>query len=180
MSEEEAVDFYENYIDDDKYLLISISDKEGDLNFKPKENIKVHQFYFADIEKEVSVPGITLMNYRQAEEIKEAVLRGVKENITNIIVHCYAGIWRSGAVGCVIAKFLNGDDIYLWKQGGISPNKWVYKLMCSAFDIKYSYEDFRYRQRISKRILDKRFSDYGIRINDMFPYDEIKNWFYGI
>ena len=38
MSEEEALDFYEHYKGNDKYLLISISDKEGDLNFKLKEN----------------------------------------------------------------------------------------------------------------------------------------------
>lgn len=170
MSEEEALDFYEYYEGDDKYLLISISDKEGELNFKPKENIRVHQSYFADIDKEVSTPGITLMNYRQAEEIKLSVFRAIEEGISNIIVHCYAGISRSGAVGCVIAKYLNGDDIYLWKQGRIAPNRWVYKLMSNAFDIEYSYKDFRYKQRVSKRILDKRYSDYGINIDDMFPY----------
>lgn len=67
------------------------------------------------------------------------------------------------------SKIFNGDDIYLWKQGRIAPNRWVYKLMSNAFDIEYSYKAFRYRQRISKRILDKRFSDYGIKIDDMFP-----------
>lgn len=170
MSEEEALDFYEYYEGDDKYLLISISDKEGELNFEPKENIRVHQSYFADIEKEVSTPGISLMNYRQAEEIKLSVFRAIEEGISNIIVHCYAGISRSGAVGCVIAKYLNGDDIYLWKQGRIAPNRWVYKLMSNAFDIEYSYKEFRYKQMVSKRILDKRYSDYGINIDDMFPY----------
>lgn len=170
MSEEEALDFYEHYKGDDKYLLISISDKEGDLNFKLKENIKVHQFYFADIEKEC--PGLNLMNFKQAEDIKIAVDKAIAEGIIHIIVHCYAGISRSGAVGCIIAKYLNGDDIYLWKQGGISPNRWVYKLMSNAFDIAYSCKDFRYRQRISERVLDKRFGDYGITINDMFPYEK--------
>lgn len=170
MSEEEALDFYKNYNSNDKYLLISISDREGDLYFEQKENIKVHQLYFNDIDKEISSPGIKVMDYMQAEEIKRVVIQATKENISNIIVHCYAGISRSGAVGCVIARYLNGNDIYLWKQGGIHPNKLVYRLMCEVFDIKYSYHDFKYRRRISKRILDKRFADYGIDINDMFPY----------
>ena len=44
--------------------------------------------------------------------------------------------------------------------------------MSNALDIAYSCKDFRYRQRISKRVLDKRFGDYGITINDMFPYEK--------
>ena len=171
MSQEEALDFYETYKDNDKYLLISISDKEGDLTFEPKDNIIDHQSYFADIEKETGISGIKLMDLKQANEIKSSVCKAVNEDISNIIVHCYAGISRSGAVGCVIAKYLNDDDIYLWKQGGIAPNKLVYKLMSQAFELKYSDKEFEYRQRISKRILDRRFSDYGININDMFPYD---------
>lgn len=168
MSEEEAVDFYEHYEGNDKILLISISDKKGDLNFKLKESIEVHQFYFADIEKEC--PGLNLMNFKQAEDIKFAVDTAIAKGIIHIIVHCYAGISRSGAVGCIIAKYLNGDDIYLWKQEGISPNRWVYKLMSKAFNLEYSSKIFRYRLKISNRLLDKRFSDYGIRIEDMFPY----------
>lgn len=172
MSQEDALDFYEYYDGDEKYLLISISDNEDCLSFKPNENIRVFQVYFADIEEEVPVEGVVLMNYNQAEEIKQIVSKAVQDGITNIIVHCYAGISRSGAVGCVIAKYLNGDDIYLWKQGGISPNKLVYKLMSKAFGMEFSDKEFKYRQRISKRILDRRFSDYGININDMFPYDK--------
>lgn len=168
MSEEDAIDFYENYNDNNKYLLISISDKEGDLNFKLKDNIQVYQTYFADIEKESKE--LNLMTYKQAEDIKFLIDNAIKQGIINIIVHCYAGISRSGAVACVIARYLNGDDIYLWKQGGIYPNKYVYKLMCEAFNLKYSLNDFKYRQRISKRLLDKRFNDYGITINDIFPY----------
>lgn len=169
MSEEEAVHFYENYKSENKYLLISISDKEGDLNFIPRENIEVHQWYFADIEEDIVIPGIAPMSYRQAEEIKTVVCKAVHENITNIIIHCYAGISRSGAVGCVIAKYLNGDDMYLWKQGRIAPNRWVYKLMCSAFDIEYSDKDFRCRQKISEQIVNMRLREYGINISNMFP-----------
>lgn len=168
MSEEEAIDFYDYYEGNDKILLISISDKKGDLNFKLKENIKVHQFYFADIEKECS--GLNLMNFKQAEDIKIAVDKAIAEGIIHVIVHCYAGISRSGAVGCIIAKYLNGDDTYLWKQGDISPNRYIYRLMSKAFNLEYSSKEFRYRLKVNNRLLDKRFSDYGIRIEDMFPY----------
>lgn len=170
MSQEDALEFYDEYQNKEKYLLISISDKEGELIFEPKENIIVHQFYFADIEEETGIPGITLMSYGQANQIKFAVDKAINEGITNIIVHCYAGISRSGAVGCIIAKYLNNDDIYLWKQGGIAPNKFIYKLMSQAFNLEYTEKEFKYRQRINKRILDRRFSDYGINIDDMFPY----------
>lgn len=156
LSEVEALRFYKSYKGKEKYLLISISDKEGDIIFDKKENIILHQYYFADIQNDIH-PRLKLMSKEQAKDIKQVLLKFIRQGGKNIIVHCYAGISRSGAVGCVLAKYLNGDDTYLWEQGGIYPNKYVYKLMCEVFNLDYSDEEFINKQRISTRLLDSSF-----------------------
>ena len=60
----------------------------------PKYNFKeTLQFKFDDIEDE----GPTSCTNEQAKEIAQALLRA-KEQHMNVIVHCFAGLCRSGAV----------------------------------------------------------------------------------
>ena len=168
LSESEAINFYKDYNEESKCLLISITEEHEDVAFGYKENVIVFRTHFSDIEKEVPTRKLTLMKFSQALELKCIIDEAIKLGIVNIIVHCKAGISRSGAVGCVLARYLNKSDSYLWKYGNIHPNKWVYRLMCEAFNLEYSEKDFKYKQRISKKVLDKRFSDYGISVGDMF------------
>lgn len=74
-------------------MLIQIVDP--DMQFPtPKYNFKVvHQFKFLDIEEE----GAMSIKDSQAQEIADALLFA-KVNHMNVIVHCHAGICRSGAV----------------------------------------------------------------------------------
>lgn len=113
---------------------------------------------------------LTLMYPEQAELIALFIDR-YKDNISNIIVHCTAGISRSGAVGCVLARYLNGDDEYLLATGRYIPNKHVYKLMCESFGLEYSEELFKEKLRIRNKGNQnnlKGYGDYGIGLDDMF------------
>ena len=150
MSKDEAIDFNELYHGNDKYLMLSISDKSENLRFlRNNNNVIIHQFFFADIEYEIEeIKEFGLMTNQQAIEIKNLIDKYTQDGITNIIVHCHAGISRSGAVGCLIAKYLNGDDTYLWKTEYIYPNRYIYKLMSNAFNIEYSDKDFEYKQAL--------------------------------
>jgi predicted protein tyrosine phosphatase len=86
-------------------MLIQISDH--DMAFPtPKHQFKeVHQFTFLDIEEDgmTNTGGgmIDLSEFAITDEQAEklvALLQHAKENRMNVVVHCHAGICRSGAV----------------------------------------------------------------------------------
>lgn len=83
---------------DDKTILIQIQDI-GTWEFaKPLHKdkfIEIHQFDFQDTEKDVEEAGP--IQDEQAKAIADILLRA-KETDKNIVVHCHAGICRSGAV----------------------------------------------------------------------------------
>lgn len=78
---------------------------------EPKHKFKyVLQFAFDDIEKE----GPTSISDRDAEMIADA-LRVAKEQNMNVVVHCFAGICRSGAVvECGVQMGFNPPDRVRW------------------------------------------------------------------
>lgn len=74
-------------------MLIQIDDFDGNLPM-PKKDFKVTLgFLFDDTEEE----GPRSISDRTAEYIADA-LRYALDNNMNVVVHCYAGICRSGAV----------------------------------------------------------------------------------
>lgn len=83
---------------DDKTILIQIQDI-GTWEFaKPLHKdkfIEIHQFDFQDIEEDVEEAGP--IQDEQAKAIADILLRA-KDTDKNIVVHCHAGICRSGAV----------------------------------------------------------------------------------
>ena len=78
-------------------MLIQISDPPGD-HPTPKCNFKeVHQFDFLDAEDSDGFPEEAKINDEQAAEIA-CLLQHALDNCMNVVVHCHAGICRSGAV----------------------------------------------------------------------------------
>jgi len=104
-------------------MLIQISDPDSDEVGlyttpwfpEPKHKFKeVHRFQFLDIEDDnllVSDYGIT---DEQAERIVE-LLKHAQENRMNVVVHCFAGVCRSGAVAevGVMMGFLDTESFRL-------------------------------------------------------------------
>ncbi len=77
-------------------MLIQISGYDEDHPVPLKKFKEVHQFQFEDIESEDD-PRFVAISDEQAHEIAN-LLRRAKENNMNVIVHCHAGLCRSGAV----------------------------------------------------------------------------------
>ena len=157
------------------YIIISINDIGHKTVIYDNEHIiNVYSLWFDDIEPEWNIPNnednLQEMIKEQAEIIK-VVVDIYKDKVNNIIVHCTAGISRSGAVGCALARYLNGDDKYLLKTGQYMPNRHVYKLMCEALDLEYSDELFKEKLRICRKGLKdslKGYGDYGMNLDDIF------------
>jgi hypothetical protein len=87
----------------DNSMLISITDPAG---WKPKKYHtfkEIHEFEFLDAEDEDGFPDEAKFQDEDAERII-ALLKHALENHMNVVVHCYAGICRSGAVVEVATK----------------------------------------------------------------------------
>lgn len=78
-------------------MLIQISDPPGD-HPTPKRKFKeVHQFDFLDAEDSDDFPEEAKISDEQAAEIVRLLTHAL-DNCMNVVVHCHAGICRSGAV----------------------------------------------------------------------------------
>lgn len=78
-------------------MLIQIADPASFFP-EPKYNFKeIHQFEFLDAEDSDGFPDEAKISDEQATEIVR-LLNHAMENSMNVVVHCHAGICRSGAV----------------------------------------------------------------------------------
>ena len=101
----------------DNAMLIQICDPPGDFP-TPKYNFKeVYQFQFLDVEKDDYVLEEEMRcSQDQANELVR-LLQHALTNRMNVIVHCVAGVCRSGAV-CEVGVMLGFDDTEVFR----SPN----------------------------------------------------------
>lgn len=105
-------------------VLIQIVDPDCDFPTCKYPFKEVSRFKFLDIEEEDSPHSISV---KQAKEIA-AVLEKAKEKRSNVVVHCHAGICRSGAVAeCAIAA-LGFEDTETYRQ----PNTLVKRRILAA------------------------------------------------
>lgn len=98
-------------------MLIQICDPPGDFP-TPKYTFKeVHQFQFLDIEeKDFALDEAMRCSQEQADELVR-LLQHALDNRMNVIVHCHAGVCRSGAV-CEVGVMMGFDDTEAFR----SPN----------------------------------------------------------
>ena len=117
------------------FILISIFGEEGpcigDFNkVKLGENCKgVLELFFADVEPSDGFDTDMLFREEHAFKIIEFVNRH-KHNANHVIVHCMAGISRSGAVGQWIVDYLKlNKDHFKIANPWICPNAHVYMIL---------------------------------------------------
>jgi predicted protein tyrosine phosphatase len=98
-------------------MLIQIVDPPGDFP-TPKYTFKeVHQFQFLDIEEnDFALDEAMRCSHEQAAELVR-LLQHAMANRMNVIVHCHAGVCRSGAV-CEVGVMMGFDDTEVFR----SPN----------------------------------------------------------
>lgn len=78
-------------------MLIQIVDPDTEFPTPKYEFKEVHQFKFLDLEKADDAPVDLKITDDKAEEIAK-LLQHALENSMNLVVHCVAGVCRSGAV----------------------------------------------------------------------------------
>lgn len=169
MSKQECTMFSTRDLNED-CIIISINDSNcNTVIYDNPKIIDVLKLTFDDIE--TLIDGLVRFSRTHAVQIKEFVDK-YKDIVSNIVVHCTAGISRSGAVGCCLARYLNNSDDYLLLTGRYVPNKFVYKNLSKALGLEYSEELFKHKKSLrnkGERIAStKMYQDYGISIDDMF------------
>lgn len=128
----------------DNTMLIQIMDPgEGFPNPKCKFS-ECHQFEFLDVEGygytnfgdgELTNVSDQLITDAQAKDIAELLLKAKKRDM-NIVVHCYAGIFRSGAVA-EVGVMLGFDDTHAFR----SPNRLVKHKLLQSLSMKYDPQE---------------------------------------
>lgn len=102
----------------------------------PKKTFKeTHQFEFLDIEKD---EGNGMWEFRPTQEQANelvALLHRARENRMNVIVHCHAGLCRSGAVA-EIGVIMGFDDTETVRL----PNTLLKGLMMKTLGLSYDAE----------------------------------------
>ena len=118
-------------------MLIQIMDTATSWWPVPRHEFKeTYKFEFLDIEKDDEVYDEECRVSRtQAEQLVQ-LLQHAKENQMNVIVHCYAGICRSGAV-CEVGVMLGFKDTGRYRQ----PNLLVKHLMMQALGWTYDEDE---------------------------------------
>ena len=117
-------------------MLIQIVDPPGDFP-TPKYTFKeVHQFEFLDVEEKDEVLDEAMKcSHEQAAELAR-LLQHALANRMNVIVHCHAGVCRSGAV-CELGVMLGFDDTEAFR----SPNLLVKHRMMKALGWTYNPDE---------------------------------------
>ncbi len=113
-------------------MLISITDPAG-WKPNPKHNFKeVHEFEFLDAEDEDGFPDECKIQDEQAENII-ALLKRAKENHMNVVVHCFAGICRSGAV-VEVAEMMGFTPTDRYRQPNLRVKHKLMKVLGLTYD----------------------------------------------
>ena len=117
-------------------MLIQICDPPGDFPTPLHTFKEIHQFQFLDIEeKDFALDEAMRCSQEQANELVR-LLQHAFQNRMNVVVHCHAGICRSGAV-CEIGVMLGFRDTEAFR----SPNLLVKHRMMRALGWLYDEQE---------------------------------------
>ncbi len=118
-------------------MLIQIMDTGTSWWPTPAHKFKeIHRFEFLDVERDDHVDDESMkISDTQAEELAR-LLQHALDNRMNVVVHCFAGICRSGAV-CEIGVMLGFNDTERFRQ----PNLLVKHKMMKALGWAYDQDE---------------------------------------
>ena len=112
-------------------MLIQIVDPAGTFPVPATQFAEVHQFEFLDLEDSDDFAEEFKITDEQAAELV-ALLRHALDQGMNVIVHCVAGVCRSGAV-CEVGVMMGFDDSGAYR----APNLLVKRLMMRSLGWTY-------------------------------------------
>lgn len=104
-------------------ILIQIVDDKDFFPKSPYKFKKIHKFVFSDVTNPEDEAWEYRMSEKQAKEIAAILKKALKEK-RNVIVHCVAGLCRSGAVA-EVGIMMGFEDLGSTRM----PNTYVKKLL---------------------------------------------------
>jgi predicted protein tyrosine phosphatase len=125
-------------------VLIQIVDPDMQFPVPAGDFTEVYQFQFLDIEEDgYTNTGDGMMIDLSELAINDAQAKGIalvllsaKQNSQDVLVHCHAGVCRSGAVAEVAIACLGFDDTGDYRQ----PNLLVKRKLMKLLNMWYNYE----------------------------------------
>jgi predicted protein tyrosine phosphatase len=113
-------------------MLISIADPASRRPTPLHQFKETHNFEFLDIELgDFALEEAMRCSQAQADDLVR-LLQHALENRMNVVVHCFAGVCRSGAVA-EVGVMMGFEDVGKWR----SPNLLVKHLMMNALGLPY-------------------------------------------
>jgi hypothetical protein len=116
-------------------MLIQIVDPDMEFPVPMHKFKETHQFQFLDLERDDDFPEELKINDAQAAELV-GLLQHALDNRMNVVVHCVAGVCRSGAV-CEVGVMLGFDDCEVFR----SPNLLVKHKMMKVLGMTYDEDE---------------------------------------
>lgn len=114
-------------------MLIQIMDPPGDFPTPKHEFKEVHRFQFLDIEDNDEALDPEMFISEEQAKSMVALLHHAFDKNMNVVVHCYAGVSRSGAVATI------GEQMgFMLVEGFRSPNTRVMRLMMGELSLPYN------------------------------------------
>lgn len=113
-------------------LLIQIADPAGWFPTPKYQFKEIHQFEFLDAEDADGFPDEAKCTDEQAAEMVR-LLQHALDNRMNVVVHCMAGICRSGAV-CEIGAMLGFQDTERFRSPNLRVKHRMMKALGWAYD----------------------------------------------
>jgi predicted protein tyrosine phosphatase len=116
-------------------MLIQICDPGYEFPRAKKNFRNVHKFWFLDVEAKDTEYAAFACTQEQADELVR-LLQHALDRQMNVVVHCHAGVCRSGAV-CEVGVMMGFDDTEVFR----SPNLLVKHLMTKNLGWNYNADE---------------------------------------
>lgn len=117
--------------EEDNTILIQIVDPAWSFPRPFHKFTQIYQFEFLDIDFVHPAYDEAIITLEQAEQLVE-ILQHALDNKLNVVVHCHAGLCRSGAV-CEVGVMMGFEDTGVERM----PNVLVKKLMMQVLGFGY-------------------------------------------
>ncbi len=109
---------------------------------------------------DVVIPSVkTAFKPEIAEEMKKW-FNGIAKEVSTLYVCCDNGQSRSSAVGAAFLRYMGESDIKIWNNPKYNPNTLVYKMLCSALEIKASPLRMHILKYVNERALKKEIEKH--------------------
>lgn len=137
-------------------MLIQIVDPDTNFPAVRRSFGEIHQFKFLDLERDdTTINDNWKISDEQATELVR-LLEHALYNRINVVVHCHAGVCRSGAV-CEIGVMLGFDDLEVFRSPNLLVKHKMMKVLNMTYDSNEPYTmngvPFEYDELNNKKII---------------------------